>query len=101
MDIDVARALTAANERRIVGAFRSHRALTARMALPLRELGLHDSRTLRDMVLGLVLRRAGPERYFLDEAVWSARRHLDLRAVKRIGWAAAAAAVVVAFVFFR
>ena len=101
MAINVALALTAASERRIVAVFRTHRALTARTALPLRELGLHESRALRGMVIETVLRRAGPERYYLDEGAWSARRQLNWRMVKRIGWAVAAAAVAVAVYLFR
>jgi hypothetical protein len=79
----VARALTAANERQIVHAFRKLRALDGSLARPLRELGLSDSRTLREMVVSTVICRAGPQRYFLDEKVWAHRRQLPWRPVAR------------------
>lgn len=47
-------------------------------ARPLRDLGLKDTVVLRGMIASAVIRKAGPERYFLDEAVWAARRHWSL-----------------------
>ena len=83
MGVDAALALTAANARRIVDAFRKERALNEALARPLRKLGLSDSRTLRQMVVSTVIRRAGPQRYFLDEKTWAERRQLRWRMVAR------------------
>ena len=96
MPITAALALTAANERQIVNAFRVQHALTGGTARPLRELGLHDSRTLRQMVESTVVRRAGPERYFLDEGTWAGRRQLQGRTILRVVLALALTAVAAA-----
>ena len=97
MGITAALAITAADERQIVNAFRRGHALTGPLARPLRDLGLNDSRTLRHMVVSTVIRRAGPHRYFLDEKVWAGRRQLRGRTVLRVmvvlAMVAAAAAV--------
>jgi len=84
MGVTAALALTAANERQIVDAFRGGRALSSSLARPLRELGLNDSRTLRQMVSATIIRRVGPHRYFLDEQVWAGRRRLRGRTVWRV-----------------
>ena len=83
MGITAALAITAANERQIVSAFRQQRALSGALARPLPELGLADSLTLRHMVLSTVIRRAGPHRYFLDEKIWAGRRQLRGRTILR------------------
>jgi hypothetical protein len=62
-------------ERQIINAFRSERAVSASSAQRLRDLGLKDSMALRELVTSSVIRKAGPERFFLDEGVWAARRH--------------------------
>jgi len=67
--------LIARSRRQIVGAFRTVRALSGPSARRLRDLGLRDTEVLRDLVTLAVIRKAGPERYFLDEEVWAAQRH--------------------------
>lgn len=68
--------LTTRFQLQIVRAFQAERADTAPRARRLRDLGLRDSQVLQDLVASAVLRKAGPERYFLDEEVWARRRHL-------------------------
>ena len=65
--------LMARQRLRIVGAFRAERALSGPSARKLRDLGLKDTRVLQDMITSAVIRKAGPERYFLDERVWASR----------------------------
>jgi len=91
-------ARTAADQRRIVKAFRSASAMTGATARRLREMGLNDSGRLRWMVRSTIIRRAGPERYFLDEAELTSRRRVKGRTVLRVALAlgAAVAAVFVA-----
>jgi hypothetical protein len=68
-------ALTNQFELKIINAFRAERALSPPSAQRLRDLGLKDTRVLRGLVTSSVIRKAGPERYFLDERVWAARHH--------------------------
>ena len=68
-------ALTGRFELKIINAFRAERAVSASRAQPLRDLGLKDTRVLRDLVTCSVIRKAGPERFFLDEGVWATRRY--------------------------
>lgn len=69
----------------VITAFRSAGALSGASARRLRDIGLNDSVTLRGMVTSEVIRRAGPERYFLDETAWAKRRQLRWRTLLRIG----------------
>jgi len=82
------------DEQRIAGAFRSRGAMSGASALPLMDLGLMDSRALRQMVAETLVRRAGPHRYYLDDQVWASRRGLAWRNVLRavVGVALAIAA---------
>ena len=91
------RAQTKANERQIVRAFRGQRAVTLRTARSLSDLGLHNSQSLQRMVAAAVLRRAGPERYFLDETAWASRRTMSGRSVWRVGLTLLFAATMVAW----
>ena len=75
------RLLTARFERQIVKVFRSQRAVSGPAALRLRDLGLKDSEVLRHLVATTIVRKAGPERYFLHEPTWAARGHMSWRAV--------------------
>ena len=84
MSITSALALTALNERTIVKAFRGAHATTGGTARRLRDLGLNHSLALRQMVTAAVLRKAGPERFYLDEEVWASRSHLQGRTVVRL-----------------
>jgi hypothetical protein len=59
----------------IVRAFRTERALSGPTARRLRDLGLKDTEVLRGLIEAAVIRKAGPERFYLDEGVWAARRH--------------------------
>lgn len=67
-------ALTNRFELQIVKAFRAERAVSPPSAQRLRDLGLKDTGVLRTLVTSAVIRKAGPERYFLDERNWAARR---------------------------
>ena len=80
----------------IVRAFRQERAVTIRAAKSLRDLQLHNSQILQRMVGAAILRRAGPDRYFLDERVWAGRRTLSTRSVWRVVTAAVLLTSVVA-----
>ncbi len=77
--------LTLRFERQIVKAFRKQGALSGASAHRLRDLGLKDSDVLRHLVAATILRKAGPERYFLHEPTWAARGHMSWRTV---GWLA-------------
>ena len=77
-------AAAASSERFIVNAFRQERAVTIKAAKSLRDLRLNDSKVLQGMVGAAILRKAGPERYFLDEQVWASRRTLSTRTASRI-----------------
>ena len=74
----------AASEMLIVRAFRHERAVTIRAAKSLSDLRLHDSKILQSMVGAAILRRAGPNRYFLDERVWASRRTVSTRTMLRV-----------------
>lgn len=84
MQITAALALTRAGEQQIVKAFRAGRAVSKASAKPLREIGLNDSRPLRTMVTATIIRRAGPDRYFLDEPTWAGRRQLGAGTMVRL-----------------
>jgi hypothetical protein len=76
---------TARYERQIVKAFRRRRAISGAAAQRLRDLGLKDSQTLRDLIGETIVRKAGPERFFLHEAAWAARDHMSWRTVGLLG----------------
>ena len=61
-------------ELQIVSVFQAERAVSGPSAQRLRDLGLKDTRVLRALIESAVIRKAGPERYFLDEGVWAALR---------------------------
>jgi len=73
MGTPAALAFTAKREREIIAVFRQEHATSGPKAQPLRQLGLRDSRVLRSLITATVIRKAGPERYFLDETAWAAR----------------------------
>lgn len=100
MPITAALALTAANERHIVGAFRAERAVSSVLAQPLRGLRLKDSRTLREMVIASIVKRVGSDRYFLDEEIWSHRRQLPVGTIVRILFVLATVAAVAALFLY-
>jgi hypothetical protein len=92
--------LAARYERQIVQAFRSRRAVSGPAARRLRDLGLKDTEVLRQMVRATIVRKAGPERYFLHEATWAAHGQLSWRVILLIailtGLVAVSAAVYLA-----
>jgi hypothetical protein len=93
--------LRAANERQVINAFRVQRALTLKTALPLNQLGIGaSSETLRGMLVKGTIRRAGPERYYLDERLLASQRQLSGRLVFRIGLGIVAVATAVALYRF-
>ena len=71
--------LTARYQRTIVKVFRRHHAISGQAAQRLRDLGLKDSDVLRQLVVATVVRKAGPERYFLHEPTWAARDAVSSR----------------------
>ena len=82
--VSAAPLLSAADVQQIVDAFRARRAVSVAFAQPLRDLRLNDSRSLRQMVVATIIRRAGPERYYLDEEALASRRMIGGRAVVRV-----------------
>ena len=89
----------AGHESKIVHVFRGKRAVTVRAAKSLHELGLHNSQALQHMVGALIVRRAGPERYFLDEAVWASRRSMSGRSLWKVVLAMAFVVAAAAYYF--
>ena len=77
--------LTTRFERSIVKVFQRRGATTGPDAKRLADLGIKDTAVLQGLVASTVLRRAGPERYFLHEATWAARNHMSWPTVGRIG----------------
>jgi hypothetical protein len=88
-------ARTARAERRIVSAFRAQGALSL-AALGLPKLGLLDGPTLNKLVADGILKKAGPDRWFLDEQTWASRRRLHGPTLLRIAMALGVALVAVA-----
>lgn len=97
--LSVGFAKTAANEQQIVRKFRGERAVTIKTAQSLRTLGLHNSQVLQHMVGSAIVRRAGPERYFLDEGVWAGRRSMSSRTLWRLTLAAAFGVAAISYYF--
>lgn len=87
--------LAARYERQVVKAFRARQALSGPSAQKLRDLGLKDTDQLRRMVAATILRKAGPERFFLHEPTWAARDDMSWKTVRRL---ALGAGVVVGLV---
>ncbi len=77
-------ALAALNARRVVDVFRAAGAVSGSRARHLADLRLNDSTALRELVRSRVVRKAGPDRYFLDEDVWAQRRRLAAGLVLRL-----------------
>lgn len=100
MRISAALARTAAGELRVVSAFRKRRAVTLRAAKSLAELGLNNSPVLQTMVAETILRRAGPERYFLDEGVWAQRRSMSGKNLWRLVLGFGFGLAAIAYYFF-
>jgi hypothetical protein len=96
MRLTAALALAASNERQIVDKFRAERAVAVPASRKLRDLGLNDSKALRQLVTDAVLRKACPDRYYLDEQVWANRRGLRGRTIARIAIALGLAVAAVA-----
>jgi hypothetical protein len=93
--------LRAANERQVINAFRVQRALTLKSAQPLSALGVGaSSETLRGMLVAGTVRRAGPERYYLDERLLASQRQLSGRTVFRVALGIIAVATAVALYRF-
>jgi hypothetical protein len=77
--------LAARYERDMVKIFRRHWATSAPAARRLRDLGIKDSSVLQGLLASTVLRRAGPERYFLHEPTWAARNQMSWSTLARVG----------------
>ena len=72
-------ALVSQYELQIITAFRAANAVSGPSAQRLPSLGLKDTRVFRGMISSSVIRKAGPDRFFLDEGVWASRRHMTPR----------------------
>ena len=77
-------ALAALNARKVVSVFRAAGATNGSKARLLVELRLNNSVTLRDLVEARVVRKAGADRYFLDEDVWAQRRRISAGTALRV-----------------
>jgi hypothetical protein len=75
-------------ERQIVKTFRTRGAVSGPSAQRLRDLGLKDTHLLRHLITATIVRKAGPERFFLHEATWAARDDMSWRTVGYLGLAA-------------
>lgn len=75
--------LAASNARKVVDAFRAAGALSGGRARLLTDLRLNNSAALRELVQAKVVRKAGADRYYLDEAVWAQRRRLAVSTILR------------------
>jgi len=94
--------LAALNERKVVTIFRAARALSGTTARRLADLRLTSSAALRVLLAERVIRKAGAERYFLDESLWANRRRMSGRAMARVGIAALlVVAAGLVFLLFR
>lgn len=76
--------LAARYERQVVKTFRQRKATSGPRAQRLKDLGLRDTDHLRSMVAATILRKAGPERFYLHEATWEARDHMSWETVGRL-----------------
>jgi hypothetical protein len=85
--------LTARSERQIVKVFRGRGAISGVGAKKLRDLGLKDTPVLRQLITATIVRKAGPERFFLHEPTWAARGQLSWRAVRQLGLAVGVVAI--------
>jgi hypothetical protein len=88
--------LTARYERQVVKAFRARKAISGPSAQRLRDLGLKDTQHLRRMVSETVLRKAGPERFYLHEPTWASRDHMSWQTVRRLAAATGVVLLVLA-----
>ncbi len=77
--------LVARYERDMVKIFRRHWATSAPAARRLRDLSLKDNEVLQGLLASGVVRRAGPERYFLHESTWAARNQMSWSTLVRLG----------------
>lgn len=93
--------LRAATPREIVRVFRALDAHSLGTARALDELGLQDSKTLRQMVASGEVRRYGPYRYFLDETVLAAHHRARQRPLRRVALAMALAGSTVVLLLSR
>lgn len=93
--------LTARFERDIVRVFRRHWATSAGAARRLRDMGLKNTDVLQGLVAATILRRAGPERYFLHESTWAARSHMSWHTVQRLGLLLTLIGAAVALYWYR
>jgi hypothetical protein len=77
--------LSARAEREIVATFRRYGAISGSSARKLRELGVVGSPVLKAMVTRTIIRRAGPERFFLHEDTLRAQNAMSNIALARLG----------------
>lgn len=91
MSVTATLALAASNARRVVGAFRAGRAVTGSSARRLADLRVNLSPTLRELINARIVRKAGADRYYLDEDLWARRRQVSGRTLLRVAIPAALA----------
>ena len=96
MSVSASLALAASNARKVVGAFRSGRAVTGGSAQRLADLRINPSPTLRELIDARIVRKAGADRYFLDEELWAERRQVSGRTLARVMVVAGLALLAVA-----
>lgn len=71
-------------EHEIIKTFRKAGAKSGTTARKLRELGLVGNPVLKGLVDRNVIRRAGPERYFLDETAWQSEKGMSNTSFVRV-----------------
>ncbi len=84
MRVSPSLALAASNARKVVSVFRAAGAVTGSKARHLADLRLNNGATLRELVASGVVRKAGADRYFIDEDAWARRRRLSTRMMLRV-----------------
>jgi hypothetical protein len=77
-------AIAASRAAKVVGAFRAAGAVSGSTARRLADLRLNQSSALSELIQSRAVRKAGTDRYFLDEAVWAQRRQLATSTVLRL-----------------
>ena len=92
-------AIVLAKERRMVGRLRTAGAVSPEQARTLEELGVSKGVILRRLRERAVIRKAGADRYYLDEPSWEAVRRGRRRAIHVLG--VIAPVVLFAFLFGR
>ena len=78
-------AVILARKRRMVNRLKAAGAVSPQQARTLEELGITSGVILRRLRERAVVRKAGPDRYYLDEPSWDAVRRSRRRAIHILG----------------